>query len=330
MAHFVRLRPSGFWTIASVVTPAEFEAFDENLSKAINGDDGGTWAPSAQIVIGGSGLRVTGPSRLDDATRIDVSGLFVLEASSSFEQLAGGTGIFYGSVQVKDAAASLDVLGGAALTIDSTAAPSVIESELRMESGADVRLGTNSELKTTNARNCRILIPLTIRSRLETVGPGAANSFPIRWGYGNIADAYPGLPIQEDITTPEEWVAFALPHIPSSATIVTYQAAVAPTVAARAAVPVTPPAVRLVRYDSNGVRTIVSSTQDTTATVPGYEIPHSINGPTIAEAAVDNWYVLEVRGEHNGNSVTGLQLLRLAVNYTTTRVNHQVSEVALS
>lgn len=59
MAHFTRVRDTGMWTVG-VLTPAELETFDAHQFAAVNGDTGGTWAPSSQIVIGGSGLQVTG------------------------------------------------------------------------------------------------------------------------------------------------------------------------------------------------------------------------------------------------------------------------------
>lgn len=60
MAHFNRIRSFGFWTLNSVLQPSETETFDANLAKAINGDEGGTWAPSAKIIIGGQGVEITG------------------------------------------------------------------------------------------------------------------------------------------------------------------------------------------------------------------------------------------------------------------------------
>ena len=60
MAHFTRVRPSGFWTSNSNLLSSEMEGFDSRLYKAINGDDGGVWAPAAQVEIGGAGIKITG------------------------------------------------------------------------------------------------------------------------------------------------------------------------------------------------------------------------------------------------------------------------------
>jgi hypothetical protein len=64
MAHNSRIRAPGTWASLTTVSPSEFELFDTYTFEAINGDDGGTWAPSAQIIIGGLGLSVTGPCAL--------------------------------------------------------------------------------------------------------------------------------------------------------------------------------------------------------------------------------------------------------------------------
>jgi hypothetical protein len=49
---------SGLWI--GVVTSGEWETFDQRQFESINGDLGGTWAPAAQIIIGGLGLKTTG------------------------------------------------------------------------------------------------------------------------------------------------------------------------------------------------------------------------------------------------------------------------------
>lgn len=67
MPHFVRIRPAGLWTIGSVLQPEELELFDANQSKALNGDEGGVWAPSALLELGGAGLKVTGPLNVPGA-----------------------------------------------------------------------------------------------------------------------------------------------------------------------------------------------------------------------------------------------------------------------
>lgn len=57
---FSRQRAPGAWISGVPMATGEAEAFDGNLAKAIDGDGGGTYAPSTQIIIGGSGFKVTG------------------------------------------------------------------------------------------------------------------------------------------------------------------------------------------------------------------------------------------------------------------------------
>lgn len=62
MAHFTRVRAFGLWTDGGALLASEMELFDAHQSKAINGAEGGAWAPPDPIEIGGAGgLKVTGP-----------------------------------------------------------------------------------------------------------------------------------------------------------------------------------------------------------------------------------------------------------------------------
>lgn len=68
MAHNAYVRPGGIFNFGIPVTHGEFTLFDQYQFKNINGDDGGTWAPSSPILIGGAGLSVgTGFSVLGNA-----------------------------------------------------------------------------------------------------------------------------------------------------------------------------------------------------------------------------------------------------------------------
>jgi hypothetical protein len=90
MAHGALLRASqGLWV--GIVTQAEFWAFDNGQFKSINGDEGGTWAPSSPIVIGGSGLQVTGNAVLTGDS-------ITLGNNSADNLLVNATSLFYGPV----------------------------------------------------------------------------------------------------------------------------------------------------------------------------------------------------------------------------------------
>ena len=59
MAHNSLAIPAG-WVNGTVPTPSQMTTLDQNGYTAVNGDAGGTWSPSSQIILGGAGLSVTG------------------------------------------------------------------------------------------------------------------------------------------------------------------------------------------------------------------------------------------------------------------------------
>lgn len=100
MSHFSFTRPGGVWSSFSDLLSGEMADIDAKTFKAINGDDGGTWAPSSVITVGGQGLDVTGSFRSDGAfdvfgndpifhNNLFVEGLF--QATGTFTLFGGGT-----------------------------------------------------------------------------------------------------------------------------------------------------------------------------------------------------------------------------------------------
>jgi hypothetical protein len=61
MANFVRVRVPGGWASPLTVDDSEFELLDAQLVKAPNFTDGGTYAPSNPITVGGDGFILSGP-----------------------------------------------------------------------------------------------------------------------------------------------------------------------------------------------------------------------------------------------------------------------------
>ena len=59
IGHFTRL----YATWSGLLKYSDMQTLDQEASQAINGDDGGTWAPASQITFSGAtnGLQVTGP-----------------------------------------------------------------------------------------------------------------------------------------------------------------------------------------------------------------------------------------------------------------------------
>src|SRR5690349_10439397 len=112
--NFNRVRWPGFWIPGSVVLPEELEALDDHQSKAVNGFEGSTHAPSGQqIVIGGLGLYVPAEATFDSlfsASLTPSTGRFTV-TSGSFLDVASG-----GIAQLK-LGSRLDVLTGAELRV---------------------------------------------------------------------------------------------------------------------------------------------------------------------------------------------------------------------
>lgn len=89
MSHNTRVRADyAAWAIGTGVSAAEFEKFDDNLFKAINGDDGGTWAPSAPIALGGEGMRFIGAM-----LSVDADGTFEIHCDALFSGASQFTGL---------------------------------------------------------------------------------------------------------------------------------------------------------------------------------------------------------------------------------------------
>jgi hypothetical protein len=105
MAHNAYLGGSlAAWAAATSVTPAMFWALDQAQFRSINGDQGGTWAPSSAITIGGSGLTLT---TLLTGTTASFSGNVTLGTNSGQTITVNGilnasASNFYGYVSLHD------------------------------------------------------------------------------------------------------------------------------------------------------------------------------------------------------------------------------------
>ena len=60
MSHGVRIRPDPGWALGTKWLSSEQASLDAALVASINGDGGGTWQPTAPIIINGAGLRLIG------------------------------------------------------------------------------------------------------------------------------------------------------------------------------------------------------------------------------------------------------------------------------
>lgn len=117
MAHFAYTRPAGIWNQLTDLLSGELQDLDIKTYKAVNGDQGGTWAPSSPIVIGGTGFTSSGPTSFPsgfgcagNASFLANVGIFGTLSSNGATNLYGATTAF-GSVSVAGA-------GGLSVTND--------------------------------------------------------------------------------------------------------------------------------------------------------------------------------------------------------------------
>lgn len=78
--HFRRTQDDATWTTGNYVTPvADWRDLSRKIFRAVNGDKGGTWSPrpwsndasnQQGIVVGGSGMKVTGQTKIDYGGKI--------------------------------------------------------------------------------------------------------------------------------------------------------------------------------------------------------------------------------------------------------------------
>jgi len=143
MANFSRVRDTGMWTV-SVLLPSELEKFDANLFKAPNFADGGTYAPSGAITVGGAGFVLTTPFQANGTTSF--GGLVTF---------GNGAAFVHGSISIQvtldsDEAAifrgnfTLGTTSADTLAVYSTAtfqAPVTITDDVVITSGKDLAVG---------------------------------------------------------------------------------------------------------------------------------------------------------------------------------------------
>jgi hypothetical protein len=88
-----RLYPDTLYVNGNPIPAAYFQGIDTYQFQSINGDAGGTWSPSSQIVIGGAGMTAQGPWSLGAAPALEVpsgSSLRLTHGDSDWVELGNG------------------------------------------------------------------------------------------------------------------------------------------------------------------------------------------------------------------------------------------------
>ena len=95
MAHFVRTKDDAAWKRGFFVAGAVMRDLDDKTSKAVDGHSGGTYTPSAAMIIGGAGVGVTGLWTLGASAYARPSGgstLFVFGKNTDDDAFLFGSG----------------------------------------------------------------------------------------------------------------------------------------------------------------------------------------------------------------------------------------------
>jgi hypothetical protein len=112
-------------------------SFDTSLFGAVNGDAGGTWAPAAQIVLGGSGLSVTGPSAFSNITAATLNGTLTVTSGNGITLNSGATlTLSSGSTSTMAGSASLTLSNTASIAFTGTSLLSVGSTAVMSITGA--------------------------------------------------------------------------------------------------------------------------------------------------------------------------------------------------
>jgi len=130
MSHNAYVREFGIWN-PGVVFHGELQALDQTLFKAINGDDGGTWAPLIPIIIGGAGLtsRFVGTSFMQNGSVLHFN-------SGSTLTMDGGSQAFISADLTLNSGSTLTSFGTVTIASDAL---------LEAAAGSTVRVSGNFE-----------------------------------------------------------------------------------------------------------------------------------------------------------------------------------------
>lgn len=179
MGHFDYTRPGGIWSGSNVVTTAELEDLDSKTERAINGDEGGTWAPSAVITIGGSGLEVSGDFEANGNSILTSCQGITMAAGSSIDVPATATIDVVGDINI-DSAGNLNVLSGGEIEVRSgglfemlAGSSGEIMGDVDFESGSTCEFKSGSGLSTAAGATVAFASDVTMLGKLTKSGTSA-------------------------------------------------------------------------------------------------------------------------------------------------------------
>jgi hypothetical protein len=297
---FSRARLPGFWTFGSAVSPGEFEHIDD-YAYAIDGQNGGAYAPSAVITIGGDGLTVTGEFNASDMNIVDVSGSLTINSGATL-QLTGNQVVNSGAVVGFTSGSFLTVQSGATFTTNSGSTAAI---------NGSLTVGGAAQFTSTFALVSSNSISISPgRSYTRTCGPAIRYDSSIWTAPTSLASA-PVTMVQGAAASPAvyaEMLEFRA-DVPHSSTLFSVVVRVKGQ-AALGGLPATLPTVYVIRADTTtGLSSILGSTTDPTTTLADYKLDHDI---TVSIALpVDRTkyeYLVYVTGDSGSAGVYGTEV----------------------
>ncbi len=143
MSHFNLTRST--WVVGTALLAGELASLDAKTFAAINGDSGGSWAPSSVITIGGAGVtsKFVGVSTVESAGQLSfLSGTSALfQSGATLQANAGSTMSFAGQFYLT-AGSNTDVFGDIALRSTGT---------LTTAAGSALTVNGNATFNTSTA-----------------------------------------------------------------------------------------------------------------------------------------------------------------------------------
>lgn len=161
---FTRARLPGFWTFGSAIAPSEMEHVDD-YAYAIDGLNGGTYAPTALVTIGGSGLTVSGPLIATNAQTIDVNASLTINPGAQLslnDNMVVGSGAIAGFTS----GSFLTMSSGSTFTMNS-GSTATIGGAATITSTGTVTLASGGSLTTNSGSVVNINGTLNVNTTLS-------------------------------------------------------------------------------------------------------------------------------------------------------------------
>lgn len=191
MANFAYIAGRGSlanWSIGTTISPSEAWHFERSIKASINGDGGGTWAPTSLITIGGSGLTISGPFTVtvaphftgriyaDEGLTVATGQTLVAHTLSLASMASVGGTLSAVSVSTGAVTASSADISGDCVTGTSSANDFVCKSTASFQGPVVIQSGTSL---STNATAPTILNGTLVCNNDVTLGSDASDDITV-------------------------------------------------------------------------------------------------------------------------------------------------------